>query len=1180
MENFILYEEIGTGSKSVVYKGRRKGSINFVAIICSDKSKKPEITNHVRLTHDLKHENVVTFYEWYETSNHLWIVVELCTGGSLEAVIAQDECLSEDVVRDFGINMVKGLRYIHDAGIVFSDLSPSKILLDGPGTLKYSNFCLSKAEGENLEEFFALVTAEETDGGYSRENTSRRNIKNRIQGSPIYCAPEVVNGGDLTVSSDLWALGCIFYEMFSGDHQITRLNLCPYHIDFKGVSLCKPSEEFQSLIKGLLEKDPQKRMNWTQLLAHPFWKGAFSEVHTSLEDDVSFSSSVVVSGLTGFRSCIKDLVYTDSDLTVTPIMDNPKIQKTAPVRYDPKTLCVPAYSAEKLSCMSPEDWRKFLQLLGSSLEAPDDKTTPGARSRLNLLCYLCVIAAHKDTATRIVHSRLVREGSRSARADNTPRRAWVMRVLGLLASHCSELREEAPVIEAVAMFIELIRENFRNSKLKQCLLPPLGELLYLIATQEEKKEHPGELWVVPAAAYTVLMRCLREGEELVVNHIACKIVENVCTTLSHHAQGFITVEIGPMLWYLFTHSTVDSLRVSAISALCRITRHSVGAFQSVIEKVGLPAILARLVSGISRVQQNLLTMFTAMLSSGAHAHLHRLVQERDFVLKIMRSLESPSSIIRAKAFLVLLQVLSSNRDMLLLCCNSRLVMYIERDIRKATPGKEQQSNNEYLSKCLDLLIRHMVLELPDILDDMLSALGSVVGRKHPSTVQAKQLKQSLPMMTVVLQLLTSQIFRPQVLTEEFLLKFGALLNHITSIDASETSLGSAIGQVGSEELIRNTLSAVEAITQHPALLTVFLCVCASVLTAVLRVVVEWRVVSLRVLSEIALLLLSQEAVEEGERAEEQGEREEEERRNGEEERERVCNSSTGRLLTLITQALLPQYESLLLEPDPVPVYALKLLVALTEHSRLACRSLTSCPCLLCCVQEHQGNLLGGTMQNATALLSNLTGPKDADLQPFYQQGAPPHPSTCLVLVPVFPRVQGTLCPPCLDLHPGKRSSHVLLLALLDTLHNVLKSTSYVVRLAVQTQTADSQEETQAAEELLLINRPLTGLTSLLIQMLPCGDVEVYEEASQCLSLLMQLYGGDGPSALCPLNLQRLSQTLQLQTQPRQQRLLLRIIRRLVSRGPAHRRHLEAPLGGGSFASVLVLILHGSGGRGP
>ena len=47
MENFILYEEIGRGSNTVVYKGRRKGTINFVAILCTDKCKRPEITNWV-----------------------------------------------------------------------------------------------------------------------------------------------------------------------------------------------------------------------------------------------------------------------------------------------------------------------------------------------------------------------------------------------------------------------------------------------------------------------------------------------------------------------------------------------------------------------------------------------------------------------------------------------------------------------------------------------------------------------------------------------------------------------------------------------------------------------------------------------------------------------------------------------------------------------------------------------------------------------------------------------------------------------------------------------------------------------------------------------------------------------------------------------------------------------------
>lgn len=50
-----------------------------------------------------------------------------------------------------------------------------------------------------------------------------------------------------------------------------------------------------------------------------------------------------------------------------------------------------------------------------------------------------------------------------------------------------------------------------------------------------------------------------------VNHMAAKIIENVCSRECQCAQGFITAEVGPALWYLFTHSTVDALRVSAMS---------------------------------------------------------------------------------------------------------------------------------------------------------------------------------------------------------------------------------------------------------------------------------------------------------------------------------------------------------------------------------------------------------------------------------------------------------------------------------------------------------------------------------------------------------------------------------------------------------------------------------------
>ncbi|KAL2307672.1 hypothetical protein Nmel_000646 [Mimus melanotis] len=200
-------------------------------------------------------------------------------------------------------------------------------------------------------------------------------------------------------------------------------------------------------------------------------------------------------------------------------------------------------------------------------------------------------------------------------------------------------------------------------------LPHSQQVVPLASFQEEKGEHPRECWAVPSAAYTVLMRCLREGEERVVNHLAVKIIENVCTTRSCYAQGFITGEIGPVLWYLFTHSTGDSLKITPISALCRITRSSPNAFQSVIEKVGLTAVLNSLANGICKIQQYMLTMFSAMLSCGIH--LQRLIQEKDFVTTITRLLESPSTFIRAKAFLVLLQILINNREMLLLSCQTR-----------------------------------------------------------------------------------------------------------------------------------------------------------------------------------------------------------------------------------------------------------------------------------------------------------------------------------------------------------------------------------------------------------------------------------------------------------------------------------------------------------------------------
>ncbi|NXS57864.1 ULK4 kinase, partial [Brachypteracias leptosomus] len=172
------------------------------------------------------------------------------------------------------------------------------------------------------------------------------------------------------------------------------------------------------------------------------------------------------------------------------------------------------WSAEKLSSLADVGWSDFLQPVCSLLDSPE-KSAGAARSKLNLLHYLCALAVHKDIASRLINSQLFPVLIQQLRAAASwDIRTKAARVMGLLALHTPELGENVPVSEAIILLTEIIRENFRNSKLKQCLLPALGELLYLVASEEEKREHPRERRVVPSAAYTVLMRCLREGVRL------------------------------------------------------------------------------------------------------------------------------------------------------------------------------------------------------------------------------------------------------------------------------------------------------------------------------------------------------------------------------------------------------------------------------------------------------------------------------------------------------------------------------------------------------------------------------------------------------------------------------------------------------------------------------------------
>ncbi|KAJ0407877.1 hypothetical protein P43SY_009164 [Pythium insidiosum] len=144
MENYNIYDEIGRGTHSFVYKARRKRSIEYVAVKSTAKSRMEKILNEVQLLHKLDNRHVLKFFNWYESQNHIWLIFEYCMGGDLLNLITQDRQLPENAVRSFGWDLVAGLQYLHSQGIIFCDLKPANILIDECGSLKLADFGLAR----------------------------------------------------------------------------------------------------------------------------------------------------------------------------------------------------------------------------------------------------------------------------------------------------------------------------------------------------------------------------------------------------------------------------------------------------------------------------------------------------------------------------------------------------------------------------------------------------------------------------------------------------------------------------------------------------------------------------------------------------------------------------------------------------------------------------------------------------------------------------------------------------------------------------------------------------------------------------------------------------------------------------------------------------------------------------
>ncbi|CAN0366750.1 unnamed protein product, partial [Ectocarpus sp. 8 AP-2014] len=272
-----------------------------------------------QVIHRLSSPNVLKFYDWYETRNNVWLILEFCTGGDLLTLIKQDHQEPESAVRLFGVDLLAGLQQTHACGYLHGDLRPSNVLIDEYGILKLSGFDLArgvsreneeKGEGEASLEGGGGVGGDSSSSGsrvggegYSQhqhqEKQQHRKKQQQQQGGasakdaaatvvaegrdPAYMAPELFSVGEQAMSfaSDFWSLGCVLYELLTGEPPFrssasatvaeTIAREHPPGLDKGEWQGARMSEPFRDLVSRLLDKDPRGRPTWAQLLAHPFW---------------------------------------------------------------------------------------------------------------------------------------------------------------------------------------------------------------------------------------------------------------------------------------------------------------------------------------------------------------------------------------------------------------------------------------------------------------------------------------------------------------------------------------------------------------------------------------------------------------------------------------------------------------------------------------------------------------------------------------------------------------------------------------------------------------------------------------------------------------------------------------------------------------------------------------------
>ncbi|RNF11313.1 putative protein kinase-like protein [Trypanosoma rangeli] len=282
MESFCCGPVLGSGSYGAVHLGilatGRLVAVKYISTQNSTKKALFQVETEVNMLKELSHPNIIRYLGCRTDHDYVLIFMEFAVAGNLTSIIRSFTGLNESVIRYYTYQMLLGLRYLHQKGVVHRDVKGENVLVDGLGVVKLADFGSSK----NLLGI----------------NDHSRAGCDTLVGSPYWMAPEVIRNEPYGTKADIWSVGCTVVELLNGgvppwrkefDNVVSML----YLVGNTDVMLTIPegsSELCRDFLKKCLERDTTKRPSAEELLKHP-WLGLPGEELSTATKGVSNVSS-------------------------------------------------------------------------------------------------------------------------------------------------------------------------------------------------------------------------------------------------------------------------------------------------------------------------------------------------------------------------------------------------------------------------------------------------------------------------------------------------------------------------------------------------------------------------------------------------------------------------------------------------------------------------------------------------------------------------------------------------------------------------------------------------------------------------------------------------------------------------------------------------------------------------